>query len=331
MGGTAFLGRHVVEAALARDWRVTIFNRGRSHPDLFPDVERLTGDRNTDLAALAAGEWDACVDTSAFVPRQVRDLGAVLGPRVGHYSFISSLSVYPLEQADKSEGAPVIELDDPATEDVNAHYGGLKALCERAAVEMFGEGRTLNARSGLIVGPWDPTNRFTYWPVRVAAGGEVLAPGAPDREVQFIHARDQAEWILDTAEAGAGGTYNVTGRGVRMGDVLDACRAVSGADAQFTWVVEQFRVERSVAPYMELPLWVPASAGSLAAPVDRAAAAGLRTRPLQDTVGETLEWARAQPADAALQVDAGGRVRQRGGLDGERERELLREWHQRGG
>lgn len=326
MGGTTFLGRHVVEQAQERGHRVTIFNRGQSNPDLFPGVERLTGDRNHDLSALAGRGWDACVDPSAFVPRQVRDLAEVISRSVAHYTFVSSVSVYPLTQADKGEEAPVIQLEDPASEDVNAHYGGLKALSEAAAVQAWGAERVLNSRSGLIVGPWDPTNRFTYWPVRVAAGGEVLAPGEPGRTVQFIHAADQAGWILDMAEARSAGTFNVTGRPVAMGDLLEACRAGSGSDATFTWVSDAFLTEHSVGPYMEMPLWVPPAAGLMVAPVERALAAGLNPRAISRTVRETLEWARAQPSDPPVQVDAGGRVRQRGGLRPERERELLAAW-----
>jgi 2'-hydroxyisoflavone reductase len=174
LGGTVFLGRHLVEAALERGHEVAMFNRGRSNPELFPDVERLVGDRDGDLAALDGGVWDAVVDLSGFVPRQGRSMAERLGGRAGHYTFLSSVSVYEITQFDKSEDARVLELEDPAGEDVNRDYGALKALCERTAEQLY-PGRVLNVRSGLIAGPHDPTNRFTYWPLRLARGGEVLA------------------------------------------------------------------------------------------------------------------------------------------------------------
>jgi len=330
LGGTAFLGRHYVEAALERGHQVTLFNRGQTHPELFPDVERIRGDRNSDLGALAGREWDAAFDPSAFVPRQVRALLEALADRLGHYTFVSSISVYPLTQADKSETAPVIELEDPATENVAEHYGGLKALCEQAAGELF-PGRALNVRAGLIVGPHDPTNRFTYWPARIARGGEVLAPGRPEARVQFIHARDIGDWALDMAERGGSGTFNTTGPEppTTMGKVLETCVAVSRSGATLTWVGEQFLVDHEVGPWMEMPLWIPAAAGSLHdAPIQRAVAAGLRFRPLEQAVAETLAWERAR-APEPPQVDAGGRVRQPAGMAAERETELLAAWHSR--
>ena len=333
LGGTAFLGRHYVEAALERGHQVTLFNRGQTNPELFPEVERLQGDRNQDLAPLRGREWDAVFDPSAFVPRQVRTLLEALAGRAGHYTFVSSISVYPLDQTDKAETAPVIELEDPATEAVAESYGGLKALCERTADELL-PGRVVNVRAGLIVGPHDPTNRFTYWPERVARGGEVLAPGRPDARVQFIHARDIADWALGMAERGGAGTFNVTGPEppADMRRVLETCVAVSRSGATLTWVSEEFLVEREVGPWMEMPLWIPGHMGDLHnAPIERALAEGLRFRPLAQTVAETLAWERARVPDSTPQVDAGGRVRQRGGMAPERERELLAAWHARGG
>jgi len=330
LGGTAFLGRHYVEAALEQGHEVTLFNRGQTNPELFPEVERLRGDRNQDLSALRGREWDAVFDPSAFVPRHVRTVLNELGGRIGHYTFISSGSVYPLQQEDKSETAPVIQLDDPSTEAVTENYGGLKALCEGAAGELL-PGRVLNVRAGLIVGPHDPTNRFTYWPERVARGGEVLAPGSPAAQVQFIHARDLADWTLEMAERGGAGTFNATGSEppMTMGRVLETCLAVSRSGATLTWATEDFLLAREVGPWMEMPLWIPPGMGDLSyVPIDRALAEGLRFRPLEQTVAETLAWERTREPGAP-QVDAGGRIRQRGGMAAEREQELLAAWHQR--
>jgi 2'-hydroxyisoflavone reductase len=328
LGGTVFLGRHLVGAALERGHEVAMFNRGRSNPELFPDVERLVGDRDGDLAALDRGVWDAVVDLSGFVPRQVRSVAERLGGRAGHYTFLSSVSVYGITQFDKSEDARVLELEDPAGEDVNRDYGALKALCERTAEELY-PGRVLNVRSGLIAGPHDPTNRFTYWPLRLARGGEVLVPAAQNCPVQYIDARDEAAWILDMAERGAPGTFNVTGPESRLtlGELLQSCLDVTGADARFTWIPEGFLGGHEVQPWTDLPLWLPAKmATGHVCPVERALAAGLRLRPLEETIADTLAWAR-QAGPTHPQVDAGGRVRTPAGLSVEREAELLHHWH----
>lgn len=325
LGGTVFLGRHLVAAALGRGHEVTIFNRGRSNPGLFPEVEHLSGDRDGGLESLRRGSWDAVVDTSGFVPRVVRHSAELLSDSVGVYAFISTGSVYPLQGDDKSEEGPVVRLGDPDSEDVSQHYGGLKALCEEVVISVYGD-RALNVRSGLIVGPFDPTGRFTYWTLRMARDGEVLAPGVPGRDVQFIDARDQSDWILDMAEAGRGGTFNVSGPlpPITLGEVLSAC-----GGATPTWVSDQFLIEQGVRPYSELPLWVPASVGTLTMPLDRAAAAGLRYRDLALTICDTREWAVSSgPVSAA---DAGGRVRQPATLTPERETELLTLWHEHGG
>ena len=328
LGGTVFLGRHLVEAALERGHQVAMFNRGRSNPELFPDVERLVGDRDGDLAALDGGAWDAVVDLSGFLPRQVRAVAERLGDRAGHYTFLSSVSVYRIDQYDKSEDAPVLELEDPGSEEVNRDYGALKALCERTAEGLY-PGRVLNVRSGLIAGPHDPTNRFTYWPLRVARGGEVLAPDSRRLHVQYIDARDEAAWILDMAERGASGTFNVTGpeSTLTLGELLQSCLEVTGADARFTWVPQGFLGAHEVQPWTDLPLWLPLELpDSHSCPVDRALAAGLHLRPLKQTIADTLAWA-GQAGPAEPQVDAGGRVRTPAGMSLEREAELLRHWH----
>jgi 2'-hydroxyisoflavone reductase len=320
LGGTGFLGRHLVEAALGRGHEVTLFNRGRTNADLFPSVERLAGDRDGGLEPLRGRRWDAVVDPSGYVPRLVRQSAELLHDS-DLYVFISSGSVYPLQSQDRSEDGPVDRMDDRASEDVQAHYGPLKALCEEVVTGVFGE-RALVVRSGLIVGPFDPTGRFTYWALRLGRGGEVLGPGDPEHHVQFIDARDQADWILDMAEAGRGGTFNVAG----PARPLTFAELLSRHPGPVTWVPDQFLLDEGVQPYTEMPLWVPASVGRLNMPIDRALAAGLRHRDVDETLRDTRAW--AESVDGAVgQVDAGGRVRRPTALTPEREAELLERWH----
>jgi 2'-hydroxyisoflavone reductase len=297
LGGTKFLGRAVVDAALDAGHEVTMFNRGETNPELFPDVEKLRGNRDGDLVALEGRQWDVAVDPSGYVPRVVRASAELLRDAVEHYTFVSSVSVYgTFREPGFDESAATEELTDPDTEEVMEHYGALKAACERVVHEIFPE-RALHVRAGLIVGPHDPTDRFTYWPVRVARGGEVLAPGRPERQVQFVDVRDLADWIVRCAEDRVAGTFNATGPvpPVTMGELLETCRAVSGSDATFTWVDDAFLLANEVGPWMELPLWVPESdpeiASIMAADVSRAVAAGLTFRPVAQTVADTLAWA----------------------------------------
>jgi len=326
-GGTVFLGRALVEAALARGHTLTLFNRGKSNPDLFADVEQLHGDRATDLNLLRGRRWDAGIDTCGYVPRIVRLSAERLAPATGHYTFISSLSVYAdTSQPGVDESAPVGTVQDETVEQVTGEtYGPLKALCERA-VEQSMPGRALVIRPGLIVGPHDPTDRFTYWPHRAAQGGEVLAPGRPARPVQFIDVRDLAEWTLSMVEANQTGIYNADGpaQPLPMEVLLNTCRAVSGSDAHFTWVSEDFLTEQKVEGWSQMPLWVPESdpsnAGFFAFDNRKAMAAGLDFRPLAETVRATLEWDSMRPNDHAW----------RAGLTREREAELLAAWRSSG-
>lgn len=320
LGGTVFLGRHIVESALARGHSVTLFNRGQHNADLFPDVEKLRGDRDGNLAALAGREWDAVVDTCGYVPRLVHDSTQLLADAVEHYTFISSISVYPDPgRIGIDEETPVGTLPDPHVEQVTGEtYGPLKALCERAA-ETSMPGRVLNVRAGLIVGPHDPTDRFTYWPVRVARGGEVLAPDAPSCPAQFIDARDLADWIVRMAEARKGGVYNATGPAApyTLGELLETCRDVSGSDARFTWAGEAFLQEQEVAPFVEMPQWTPAAAaGMQQVNIAKALGDDLTVRPVAETVADTLAWARERPEGYEM----------RAGLAPERERALLDAW-----
>lgn len=325
IGGTRFLGRALVDEARLMGHTVTLFNRGQSNPNLYPDVEQIRGDRDGGLDALSGRRWDAVIDTCGYLPRIVRAAAKFLSSAVDHYTFISTLSVYgePLPVG-ADETAPVGVLADGSVEEITGEtYGPLKALCEQAAADAM-RGRALHVRSGLIVGPYDPTDRFTYWPARVARGGEVLAPVDRDYGVQFIDVRDLARWTLHATETRLTGPYNATGprRPLAIGELLATCRAVSSSDAKFTWVDETFLLEHEVAPFTELPLWVPAdAAGFNAFNIDRALAAGLVYRPLAETVGDTLAWVATRPADYTW----------RNGLTAEREAELLRDWHARVG
>lgn len=303
LGGTVFLGRHLVEAALARGHTITLFNRGQ-HPEVFPDVEQLHGNRDGDLAALQGRRWDAAIDTSGFVPRLVQDSAEILADAVGHYTFISSISVYAdFSTPDMDESAQVGKLTDETIEEVNGDtYGPLKALCEQAA-ERSMPGQVLVIRPGLIVGPHDPTDRFTYWPHRVAQGGEVLAPGRPERSIQLIDVRDLVEWTLRMVEAGQTGIYHATGpdHPLSMQHLLETCKASNGSDARFTWVEESCLLEAGAGPWMELPLWIPesdaSSAGFMRANCGKAIAAGLTFRALAETVRDTLAWDANRPAE----------------------------------
>jgi 2'-hydroxyisoflavone reductase len=289
LGGTLFLGRHVVETAIARGHEVTLFNRGLTNPALFPAAERLRGDRDGDLRALRGRSWDAAIDTSGYVPRIVRASAEALAGRVGHYTFVSSLSVYlPSPKLGLAEDDSVHELEEEGSEDVEAHYGPLKVLCERAAEEVL-PGRVLRLRSGLIVGPHDPTERFTYWVRRIARGGDVLAPAPLDARVQLIDARDLAEWTIASAERRLTGTFNVTGPVRTFAEMLADCRAAAASDARLHWIDEATLLGRGI----DLPLWLPLRsnpewAGFFAVSTEKAKRHGLVTRPLAESARAIL-------------------------------------------
>ena len=316
LGGPRFLGRAVTEAALAAGHEVTFFNRGQTHPELYPEVERLAGDRAGELDALRGRSWDAVVDTCGYLPEVVRASASALADS-GTYCFVSSISVYRDFTKVNDEESPVAELGDlPADEVTNESYGPLKALCEGAARNVFG-GRALVVRPGLIVGPYDPTGRFTYWPHRIARGGEVLAPAPPESQTQVIDVRDLGAWIVDLCSRGVDGTYNATHPGVSWRVLLDTCREVASSEAEITWVSPEFLVEQEVGEWMELPLWLvdPSLVYADRVDVSRAINAGLTFRPLAETVRGTLD--EAEPTDAA-------------GLAPVREATLLEAWHGRG-
>ena len=322
LGGTKFVGRHIVETAQRRGHTVTLFNRG-THQDVFPEIERLVGDRNEDLSALEHRSWDTVIDTCGYFPRQLELSTQALQNSVEHYTFISTISVYAdLSTPHTDEDAPLATVDDPTTEEVtNETYGGLKVLCERVVRAAFSD-RNLILRPGIVAGPYDPTDRFTYWPDRVAQGGEMLAPGRPDAPLQFIDARDLADFTLDMLEARKTGTYNVVAPAgsFTFGELLGESKRASDADTQLTWVDDSFLNEQGFeAGASELPFWSPPKDDAWQrVSSDKAVAAGLSVRPLLETVRDTLAW-RLESADAP----------RRAGLSQEREQVLLRAWHDR--
>ncbi len=318
LGGTKFLGRAAVEAALVRGDEVTLFNRGETNPELFPEAEKLRGDRDGDLSALEGGDWDAVIDPSGYVPRIVRASAELLQGSVGHYLFVSSASVYsgPFEPG-FDETAPTVALEDPESEDVGSHYGELKAACELVVSEVFPSAHT-NVRAGLIVGPHDGSGRFTYWPLRISLGGDVLAPGPPERLVQFIDVRDLGAWMVEACTGGVSGTFNATGEPVALSEVLAAC----GATTEVVWVDEQFLLDRGVGQWLELPLWISGDdAGLMQMNVAKAAGAGLRFRAIEETARDTLAWARETGAQLVTSTPYGNT-----GLDPAKEAELLDAW-----
>ena len=333
LGGTAFLGPHFVRAALANGHEVTLFNRGKTNPEMFQELEQLRGDRDKhELGALKGRDWDAVLDTSGYVPGHVREAAELLKDHVGHYQFISTISVYgnfmqrPMLIDEDASTATVSQevVDEVQTiRQSFRHYGAMKALCEQAA-EAVMPGRVSNLRPGLIVGPMDRSDRFTYWPWRMDQGGEVLCPGDPDGHSQFIDVRDLAAWMLHCIEQGITGVYNAVGFAGRtaISEVLGACKCATSSDAQLTWVSEEFLREQKVRAYTEMPLWIPEE-GRRMVRNQKAMAQGLRFRPIADTVRDTLAWARDERGDKPL----------RAGLKAERERELLGKWKQlqRGG
>ena len=328
LGGTAFLGPHFVRAAQANGHTVTLFNRGKTNPGMWKDLEQLRGDRETgDLTALKGRSFDAVVDTSGYVPAHVEATAKLLADSCKHYQFISTISVYGSfgERPDAiTESTDTAKVDDDKVAAVNAireampFYGPLKARCE-AAAEAAMPGRVSTLRPGLIVGPGDTSDRFTWWPVRIDRGGEVIAPGDPDGHVQFVDVRDLAAWMLHCIEHDVVGVHNVTGfhGRVSMQEVLGACKCATSTPVTLTWCSEEFLAANKVQPYMQMPLWIPRDGRSVV-DCSKAIAAGMRVRPIADTVRDTLQWAKAERGDKPFA---------RTGLPAEREKELLAKWH----
>jgi 2'-hydroxyisoflavone reductase len=347
LGGTGFLGPKIVESATARGHVVTLFNRGKTRPELFPDLEKLRGDRDqNDYASLKDRSFDAVVDTAPYSPREVKDTAAALGDRVKHYVCISSISVYPdADTADTNEDSAVARIPGdveavlksydvakrmaPSPErrrmmgEVMQHYGALKALCEEAAEAAYPK-RTTNIRPGLIVGDGDDTDRFAYWPLRIADGGEVLAPIGPDQTIQWIDVKDLGAWIVRVMEDRTFGVFNAVGPAVKLGDLFAESKKVAKSDPTITYVSREFLEAEQVAPWTDLPAWVPPPAGKDRCPVSsgaRAAFLGLQFSPIAKTVEDTLAFHRRTRATSTRPF--------RGGLPREREKELLLKWKEK--
>jgi 2'-hydroxyisoflavone reductase len=324
LGGTSFVGRHIVECALARGHDITLFHRGQTGPKLFPGVEKVLGDRTTSdgLNVPAGRSWDAVIDTSGYFPKDVRASARLLESSARRYLFMSSTAAYAdfsKEGMDES-GRLRVTGNANATELTNETYGPLKVLCEQAVQDAFGARATV-VRPGVIVGPHDPTGRFTYWPDRIARGGEVLAPGSPWRKVQFIDGRDLARFVIGAVESDIGGVFNARGPAapLDMRTFLETCRRVVGGDATFTWVSDSFLEQAEIVPQRGLPLWIPESAdmlGSGSVDSRRAIAAGLTFTPLEQTISDTFEWDRGQKTRAT--GDA---------ISADKEALILADWH----
>ncbi len=330
LGGTGFTGPYQVRYALSRGHKVTTFNRGKTHPGELPnEVEQLIGDRNGQLDALKGRKWDVAIDNPTTLPAWVRDAAQVLKGNVQRYVFISTISVYADTSKGVDETAPLAKYEgaDPYKETLEAMkasgyktYGPLKALSEKEAEKWF-PGKTLIIRPGLIVGPRDETDRFIYWPVRIDRGGEVLAPGNPGDPVQFIDARDLAEWTIRMAENRHTGIYNATGpsKPLGIGKLFDEIKGALNSNAEFTWVPANFLAQQKVEAWSDMPVWAGDELGLARTKIDRALAKGLTFRPLAETARDTLTWFRSQPHDRQSKL--------RAGLTPEREAEVLAAWH----
>jgi len=329
LGGTGFTGPYQVGYALSRGHKVTTFNRGKTHPGELPnEVEQLIGDRNGKLDALKNRQWDVVIDNPTTLPAWVRDAAQILKGNVDRYVFTSTISVYEDSKVGPDENAPLQKYDgpDPYKETLEAMkaggfktYGPLKALSEKEAEKWFPR-KTLIIRPGLIVGPRDETDRFTYWPVRIDRGGEVLTPGSPKDSVQFIDGRDLAEWTIRMVENRETGIYNATGpaRPLVIGGMLDGIKDALKANAKFTWASEQFLTEQKVQAWSDMPVWAGAEDGITRANISRALAKGLTFRLLADTSRDTLAWFKSLPDDRQSKL--------RAGLTPERETEVLAAW-----
>lgn len=332
LGGTGFLGPHTVRYAVGRGHTLTLFNRGKTNPHLFPELEKLRGDRYEDISALEGHKWDAVIDTLTYVPRVVTEAAELLKNVVKQYVVISSVSVFAdFSKPNMGEDAPLATVDPEFVKNCKhhrealQHYGAMKALCEKAAEDVM-PGRVTNIRPGLIVGPGDPSDRLTYWMVRGERGGEVLAPGSPTDPLQFVDARDLGAFIVHTIERNLTNTYNAASlpNWITLGRFLDTVRDTTKSDARFTWVDPEFLAEQSVQPWSDMPAWVPSTgdyAGFQLVDTRRAHAAGLNNRPPAETIRDTLKWWHEQPAERTQKM--------RAGLDAEREKAVLAAWHAR--
>jgi 2'-hydroxyisoflavone reductase len=325
LGGTGFIGPHLTEEAQRRGWKVTHFNRGKAAAAGVPGVETLIGDRKGQLEALRGRHWDALVDDTGYIPKYVKMSSELLAPNVGYCLFISSISVYASFASPNDEQSPTGKLQNPDIEQVsNDTYGPMKALCEQYAAAAF-KGRSSIVRPGYIVGPLDRTDRFTYWPVRASRGGEMLAPGTPSDPIQVIDVRDLTAWMMRLVESRTTGTFNADSppRAFTMGALISASQNASPrAGTKVTWVSEDFLAAHWKPDDLDLPPWSPMkgdSAGASLTSVAPALQAGLRTRPLEETVRDTLAWFQSLPPERQKTLHAG--------LDPQKETETLQAWH----
>ncbi len=324
LGGTVFLGRTIAEAARTAGHTVTLFNRGKSNPAAFSDIETIIGDRDTDLDKLAGRTWDAVIDPSGYIPRHVTAAGQALKDSTEHYTFISSISAYKsYSQPNMDESGEVGTIDDPTLETVTGEsYGPLKALCEQAA-EAAMPGRVLNVRAGLIVGKYDPTDRFTYWPWKVQQGADFVAPESPAYPMQIIDARDIADWVLKMAAARKGGVYNTTGTPTNLGEIISTAQTQVGGGGSPVYMDAEFLAAQEVQSWAEMPLWISATDAGFeymhAVSVQKAVRDGLTFRPLADSIAAALTWANSRPSDYEF----------RAGLSAEKEQAVLAAWEKR--
>jgi 2'-hydroxyisoflavone reductase len=334
IGGTKFLGRFLVEEGIKRNHEITLFNRGTNKEE-FLHVEQIHGNRNTDIELLKNRQWDAVIDTCGYLPKSVEKSVKVLGENIAQYVFISTISVYKdFSKKDFNEDAELLSMTreeaDELTKDndsaIMSHYGEFKALCEKELLKSIGD-KSLIIRPGLIVGPYDGTDRFTYWVNRVNEGGEVLAPGNPNRMVQFIDVRDLAKWTIHMVEKREIGVFNATGinKELTMSSLLHAIKRGVGSNAEFVWADDDFLIENEVGPWMELPLWIPEEkplsdgknmSGMLATNTERALSQGLTFRSVEETAVDTLDWYQKNNSGQNMKA----------GMNKEKERLLLEKW-----
>jgi 2'-hydroxyisoflavone reductase len=334
LGGTGFTGPFQVKYALSRGHKVMVFNRGKTHPGELPkEVEQLIGDRNGQLEALKGKQWDVCIDNPTTLPAWVRDAAQILKGNVERYIFTSTISVYADTSTGPDENAPLAKYEgaDPFKETLEAMkasgyktYGPLKALSEQETEKWF-PGKSLIIRPGLIVGPRDETDRFTYWPVRIDRGGEVLAPGNSADPVQFIDGRDLAEWTIRMAENRETGIYNATGpaKELGIGGMLNGIKTALNSNAIFAWADAEFLKQQKVEAWSDMPVWAGDELGLSRANISRALAKGLTFRPLGETARDTLAWFKTQKAERQAKM--------RAGLTPEREAEVLVTLHKQDG
>ena len=324
LGGTGFIGPHMVRTALSRGHEVTIFNRGKSSTHLFPELEKLRGDRDGDLESLKGRDWDAVIDNTGYVPRHVRDSADLLKGHVGRYLFTSTGSVYDLKQEKIDENSKLLEVTNPESEEVEKYYGELKVLCEKAVQDRYGDAATI-VRPHIVAGPGDKTDRYTYWPVRIDAGGEIIAPGDPANPVQYIDVRDLSEFCIHLVEQDTPGIFNGAGptySELSMQELLYAIRGVTSSKLEFTWVDEAFLSEQGIEQF-GYPLWVSLNSeykGLARVSIERSVKHGLKLRPLAVTAHDTLQWFKSEPIERRNKLQ----------LNLERDEKILKAWHSRG-